>query len=245
MTIKSDWERDLKAEQWFSGVLDNYYYPEILQKFNNIEGYNRWEVERTNDMGWQQKGVDLFLIDNKRKGRYFIDEKAQLSWATINKTLPTFAFELGYKKDNIIKIGWLLDDKKKTDYYYLFRHIHGKAYERINSFIVDKVKVRHLKKYLNNLGLGPKFLSDIANKLMTGLDITKDLIEIQAKKTDNIKRYEFNKIQGKLKKCIRITVSPDLHECPVNLVIFIDWIAKEFKGNQPFKTRSISISTQD
>ena len=77
-------------------------------------------IERINDFAEQHNGVDLII--SKGDDRYIIDEKAQLDY--IDKTLPTFAFEITYLKGGQEILGWLFDKRKKTHKYFVITGIY-------------------------------------------------------------------------------------------------------------------------
>ncbi|WP_018478151.1 hypothetical protein [Pontibacter roseus] len=88
----------------------------ILQRFLDLK-YTQADIHfcRLHEPEFQQRGVDVVLLegDNLLK----VDEKAQLHY--LNKSLPTFAFELDYLKNGKLKEGWLFDPSKTTEAYAL------------------------------------------------------------------------------------------------------------------------------
>ncbi len=108
--LMSFFQRDLTKEKLLAPYLDAKY-AELNLSF-----------ERVDNLKLQKKGVDLIYNHNGKL--FFIDEKAQLDY--INKSLPTFIFELSYLKNGVEKMGWLLDKDKITTHYFLllaFTHL--------------------------------------------------------------------------------------------------------------------------
>lgn len=99
----SKFKSDLAQEDLLSRYLDTIYAKKKI------------EFKRITNLEKQLQGIDLIITVNERT--YLIDEKAQLHY--LNADLPTFTFELSYLKDTISKDGWLFDDSKLTNYYFL------------------------------------------------------------------------------------------------------------------------------
>lgn len=116
---KSTFGMDLWKEQVLGEFL-NSIYKKIGFKF-----------ERISDKKLQREGVDLYL-SLKNHENMIVDEKAQLSY--IDKTLNTFAFELGYYLNGKYKKGWLFDEDKKTQYYLLICNIKT---QKNNGYLKD------------------------------------------------------------------------------------------------------------
>ncbi len=158
-------EIDLELEKQFSNYLDCCIYPKIMKfKYKRIDYLSKGGKEK------QLKGVDL--IGNKNKN---IDEKAQLSY--IQKSLNTFAFELSFiNRSGVKTIGWLIDDKMETDYYFLGRNI------QVN---IDSIKSEHEIK---------KIRSEIISRIKNN-----EMIPFSSCYIDSLKRIklkeELNKIE--------------------------------------------------
>lgn len=104
----SKFQTDLNQERILSDYLDRIY------KSKNLS------FERNHDLNMQHRGVDVIFNINSKE--YLIDEKAQLHY--LNQDLPTFTFELSYlNKEGNINQGWLFDDQKFTQYYFLITGI--------------------------------------------------------------------------------------------------------------------------
>lgn len=99
----STFDRDLLKEQILSKFLDKAYA---------IEGL---KTERIIDLILQKRGVDIIL--KKDNTSITTDEKAQLSY--LNSSLPTFALEINYYRNNALLPGWLFDNNK-TNIAYAF-----------------------------------------------------------------------------------------------------------------------------
>ena len=95
----------------------------------------------------QLNGVDVEFIGTD--GRvYCVDEKAQLHY--LNKSLPTFAFELLSYQKGYDTVGWLCNDKLKTDLYMLiwpyavqddYQGITWEQFTKADCLLIQKRKV--------------------------------------------------------------------------------------------------------
>lgn len=136
----SHFKRDLHKEQQLGKFLDGVYQ-KLNLKFKRIE-----------DLNQQHRGIDLIYPKNKA---VFIDEKAQLDY--LNKTLPTFTFELSYLKNNEQKLGWLLDDSKLTTHYFLITGIFTQNKSDISkgfkTCTITSVNRKKLLIFLDSKGL--------------------------------------------------------------------------------------------
>jgi len=184
----SHFKRDLKKEQLLGEYLDTVYA--------NLD----LNFERVNDINLQHRGVDLIYPENDA---VFIDEKAQLDY--INKSLPTFTFELSYLKKNEQKLGWLLDETKQTTHYFLITGIYagnGKDLsEGFTSCIITSVNRKKLLNYLENKGLSKNRLLQYDADLRDFENPTnKNEIEELSPKTEGLLYF-----------------SPQLAEQPINL----------------------------
>lgn len=99
----STFDRDLSKEQILSKFLDKAY---------SIEGL---KTERIIDLILQKRGIDIILMQGEKE--ITADEKAQLSY--LNKSLPTFALEINYYRNQVLLPGWLFD-KNKINIAYAF-----------------------------------------------------------------------------------------------------------------------------
>ena len=103
--MKSQFGRDLLVEKEISEYLDNHFYSKI------VDGFKRYEDESA-----QNQGIDVHF-EWPTLGKILVDEKSNSSAKYINKFIPTFAFEI--KNTRSGNIGWLIDNKKLTEYYLL------------------------------------------------------------------------------------------------------------------------------
>jgi hypothetical protein len=107
MSSPSSFPNDIKREQILGAYLDEIYV-QLGMQFKKV-----FDKER------QNKGIDIIV--EKQGKQFLVDEKAQLDYT--NRSLCTFAFEIGFLKYGIQKKGWLFDDKKETTHYMLVTDI--------------------------------------------------------------------------------------------------------------------------
>lgn len=184
-------KNDHRTEQEVAKFLDKYFYPKIFQKF-----------ERIFDKKNQLLGKDIILEDSKL-GKIIVDEKAIGHY--INKNIPTFAFEISFFRENgELAQGWLFDDNKKTEFYFLI-WIQAKRDENISCddiinlelILIDRKKII---QFLKNQGL-TKITSDrIARRMIR----------------ENLEKSHF---KGKFLSCY-FNRTIHLPEKPVNIIIF-------------------------
>lgn len=143
----SNFYEDLQKEQILASYLDKIYC-EL-----------GFDFERVSDLNMQHQGVDIILYHQEKK--YYVDEKAQLDY--INATLPTFAFEISYLKNGNLRMGWLFDEEKRTEYYFLITAIYtnpeSDLKQGINSLNIVSVNRKKLIRYLNYKGINKDFIS--------------------------------------------------------------------------------------
>ncbi len=157
---KSNFDDDLSKESILGRFLDEYYL-EILSSSN-------YTIRRVGDISLQYKGVDLILSHGDKK--FYVDEKAQLDY--INKSLPTFAFEISYLKNQNWHLGWLLDDEKLTDIYFLISNIYTKQNSDLSSGL-SRIKIigiyrEKLQSFLNQKGLNKLYLLSLEKQIRAG-----------------------------------------------------------------------------
>lgn len=190
---------------------------EILGKYlDKIYDQFEYKLTRINDYNSQMLGIDL--IAEYKSIIYNIDEKAQLDY--LNSDLPTFTFEVSYYKDGLHKEGWLHDNKKLTQYYFLITNIHLKEKDVEYGFSgckITSVNKKKLIKFLDFKGLSKNRLNelDIAirnsnqkdNIILQELDSKKEgclfLTEHKAEKPLNLKLY--------LSNLVRIGVAKEIY----------------------------------
>ncbi|MUU77626.1 hypothetical protein [Winogradskyella endarachnes] len=135
----SNFKSDLAQEDLLSKYLDNIYANKKI------------EFRRIKKIDQQLLGIDVIMTVNNQS--YYIDEKAQLHYLNID--IPTFTFELSYLKNNNSKNGWLLDDSKLTQYYFLITGIilnnKKQKLTSINDIKSLKITTVNRKKLLTHL----------------------------------------------------------------------------------------------
>lgn len=194
--MKSHFKADLSKEKKLTPLLDHYYK-------NRLKHYG---FERISDLRLQKTGVDLVLTDFKNNTKYYVDEKAQLDY--VNESLPTFAFELFYRKNGKIKEGWFLDHSKKTHFYALVTSIFSDEEDTFTSCNITFVNREKLIAHLSQKGLTQKFLKEISmvHKEVHG---KMELEELHPKKEG----YLFFSTQNKTEK-------------PINLILKLEFLEK-------------------
>ena len=190
----SHYKRDLNKEQKLAVYLDTVY-----KKLN-------LKLTRITDLDQQHKGVDLVYIHNNTE--IYIDEKAQLDY--VNRSLPTFTFELSYLKNNTLKKGWLFDTNKQTHFYFLVTSIKAKnpkVYDYYDCKItsVDRTK---LIQFLERVKLGEQQLNNYEAAIRAG----------QNKET----KIEIKELHSKKEGCLFF--SPHLAEQPINLQLRLQFL---------------------
>ncbi len=197
----SNFASDLNTEHILTEYLDDLY----------VElGF---DVKRISNQEYQNKGIDVIIKHNGNS--YFIDEKAQLHY--LNKKLPTFAFELSYLKGKILKKGWLLDEKKETNYYFLITNIKLNNYKKvleskddIKSLQITSVNRLKLIKLLGRKGLDSENLEYLTYSIREDKAYGKHIINCMD-----------NKDEG------NIHFTEALSEQPINLVLKLDYLTRE------------------
>jgi hypothetical protein len=193
-------KNDLAQETILGTFLSNHY------------AKNNWNTTRIFEKEMQYKGVDVML---EKDGRHFlIDEKAQLHY--LNKDLPTFALEINYLKENVLKDGWLFDTNKLTEIYaFVFNIQVPNAITQLGSVADIKccdvvfVNKQKLLKELAILNLDYNTCADYSKTLRSNETI---------KKLSHYFTFNFQ-------------ISSHLAEKPVNLIVrkaFLQQIGKQF-----------------
>ncbi|WP_404328402.1 hypothetical protein [Mesobacillus maritimus] len=190
--MKSQYKGDKKTESVVADFLDQYFYPKL-----NIHRF-----QRITDLDQQHRGMDVVFTANNQP--YIVDEKAQLHY---NPPLPTFAFEVKYKKNGIWKPGWLFDQTKETQYYLL-------VWPKRDDVDLKELEVNNIKTTEVML-ISRKQLLDYLNN---SFQINEKTVELEA--TAIIHEKQFGKLH---------TIHPDsthyyfyterLAETPINIVI--------------------------
>ena len=196
----TNFDKDLSKEKILAQYLDTIY---ATLKYNG---------ERVSDMDLQFKGVDIIIYYKGKK--YAIDEKAQLHY--LNKDLPTFTFELSYlNKQKKLKKGWLFDEAKLTQFYFLVTGIYlnnGTTLSKPSD--IKKVKImsvnrRKLIEYLAKVNLTEEKLNQYDTYFRKSLLFGKN----------NIQELDEKK-QG------RLYFTAHLSEKPMNLQLKLAFLTK-------------------
>lgn len=197
----SKFAADLNTEQILTEYLDIIYTEIGLSTIRVFDSEN------------QNKGIDL-VIDHNHK-TYFVDEKSQLHY--LNQRLPTFAFELNYLKQDVLKKGWLFDKNKTTQFYFLVTEIILKNGKKTleSKYDVESIKI----------------LSVNRSKLLNLLDY-KSLNEQSLKKIIDDLRHEKDFGRHTLKHLDKrkegvVHFNESLAEQPMNLVLKLDFLIQE------------------
>ncbi len=134
-------KEDHSAETELALFMDKFLY----ERFPTGSAFS--SIRRVHDKEEQLNGVDVEFIGTD--GRvYCVDEKAQLHY--LNKSLPTFAFELLSYQKGYDTVGWLCNDKLKTDLYMLiwpyavqddYQGITWEQFTKADCLLIQKRKV--------------------------------------------------------------------------------------------------------
>ena len=201
--MQNKFEEDLENEKILGNYLDKIY--------SEIFDSTKFNVTRVRDYHKQNSGIDIVINHLKSSQKFYIDEKAQLDY--INQDLPTFAFETSYLKHGELKQGWLFDEDKITDYYFLITSILCNG-QGISSGI-KSVKIHSIDRM--------KFI-----QLLKGKGLTRSVIkryDNQIRKSEqngSIAIKELNHLsEGKFyySKAKKI-------ESPINLVMKLSYLTK-------------------
>lgn len=194
--MKSKFKTDLSKEKQLTPLLDHYYRKHLTH----------YRFERVSNLNKQLQGIDIILKDNRSKKQFFVDEKAQLDY--INESLPTFAFELFYHKNDAQKKGWLFDIAKKTQFYALVTSIYSDEKDVFTSCNITLVNRKKLISHLQQLGLNQNFLEQLVyvHKKLHGKLVLKEL-------NSKSEGYLFFSKKNKVEK-------------PVNLILKLDYLMR-------------------
>lgn len=198
----SNYFEDLNKEKILSRYLDKIY---------SKKGF---DFERINNINEQHQGIDIEIQHNNET--YYIDEKAQLDY--LNTSLPTFAFEISYIKQNTLKKGWLFDSKKKTTHYFLITGIHvsnDNIKNGVQKCIITSINREKLILHLHDLGL-------------TKVKLESYDTEIRQKKKPEYK----TSIPEIPIKYGNLFFSTQKAEKPINLVLKLDYLIKNGIGKR-------------
>ncbi len=219
--IQSQWSADIKGEGVVNQFLNDFLYSRTGRSFQTITDKNQ-----------QFRGVDTKMT--LFNGRVIsIDEKCQLN--RLNQTPTTQCLELGFYNDaGIYRNGWFA---KNTDTeYYLFTWIpkcraknkYNLTYDSIDevaAMLVSKKKLEdHLKKTFNIDKETLRF--PIAKMICNNHHEQK--INNSGKKTNYVYLLD-DKGNWIHKQRVRFTMSLDMNEKPINMVVFFSEYAKIYE----------------
>ena len=184
---------DSRGERALAVFLDQYFYSK--EQANRLLAY----AKRIYEKQLQIRGIDV-LLEDKRK----IDEKAQLYY--INRPVDSFAFEIDYydeEKESVVD-GWFVSQSNETDEYLLL-WIENARTTKINRLVsedfevvkADLIEKKHLKKYLEGIGI-------------TDCGLKKKAIEMR---DSDVTRVDFDE------NCHLTYSTSGFSERPINLVI--------------------------
>ena len=115
---------DNRVAEEIGKYLDTHFYPKFFSHPNRIED----SEEQLNGKDIVASSKDLGLTEA------IIDEKSASHY--VNKNLPTFAFEISFRRrDNLVVPGWFVDENKTTDYYLVIWPLANP--DRIQKFTFD------------------------------------------------------------------------------------------------------------
>ena len=193
--MKTNRGRDMRVERVIASFLDEYLYSQPI--FTNHT--------RTDDVALQMLGSDIKLtIPSLGISNVIVDEKAISTYYFLPKSIPTFALELSFKssRGEIIE-GWFTDTSKITEYYLLVW--------------VSATKYDFTKDDITWLEYALVKRSDIFKWLETQ-GLTKEKLR-EKDKYIRLTATQQGKIDADDKKDYYFYYSPQLGECPINLVI--------------------------
>lgn len=193
--MKTNRGRDMMVEREVAMFLDEHLYS------NSIFSKH----DRTDDHQSQLSGSDI-IISIPSKGIYdaIVDEKAMCNYYWMPKSLPTFALELSfYRNDEQIVEGWLTDPSKITEYYMCI-WLHATTYRFTKNDITwleyALVKRSDILQYLETQGYS---INELKNK---DAQIRATCVKQGPIDKSKDKEYYF-------------FFSPQLGERPINIVI--------------------------
>lgn len=160
--VHSRRDEDMSAEAQLACFMDKYLY----SNFPNNEAFDN--IRRIDDKREQLNGIDVEFIGKDGK-HYCVDEKAQLYY--LNQDLPTFAFEILFKRNGYDTTGWLCNDSLKTDLYMLIwpfatqdtpKGITWDKFTKADCLLIQK---KRLLKMLSDKGLSIEEMLDGARRI--------------------------------------------------------------------------------
>ena len=233
MSAVSSYELDFQQEQIIGKFLDDYY----------ARNYPSRSFERITARDLQYKGVDLF-ISSRSGTKVSIDEKSMLHY--INQKKDTFCFELSYLKGNTQRYGWLFDNNKLTEYYFLITSIFLK--DNISPLnLNNKIRLRdhhEIKSCLLTMVNRRILIENLSECLITnpsdyfmlrdmkGKQITEDVCNILSNRARENSRGNKFRSFFPVNQDMTLCLSGQLNERAVNLLINLDYLKKLNKCGQ-------------
>ena len=160
--VESRRNEDLSAEAQLAYFMDKYLYADFPTR-NAFAS-----IRRIYDKEEQLHRVDVEFVGTDGKV-FYVDEKAQLYY--LNQDLPTFAFELLFKRGAYDTTGWLCNSTLKTDFYMLIwpsatqntcKGIRWEQFTRADCLLIQKSKIL---KMLASKGLTVERLQEDARSI--------------------------------------------------------------------------------
>lgn len=202
--MQSSFKDDLRNEQILGSYLDKIY--------SEIFDSKEIEIIRISDYDKQNSGIDLTIHHIKSSRIFNVDEKAQLDY--INSDLPTFAFETSYLKQGEFRQGWLFDDSKVTNYYFLVTAIYTSKGQDLSNGIksvkIHSVNRLKLKQLLEDKGLTQRVVERHDNEIRKGNQ--SGVIEIEELNHKSEGGFYYSKTNK--------------NESPINLVMNLSYLVK-------------------
>lgn len=201
MAKSSTFTDDLRVEREISNFLDKYFY----------EIYFNGRYKRINDINLQHQGIDIQIQSKFDNSIINIDEKFASHY--VNFDLKTFAFEMTYVMEDMVKEGWTFGEKyTNTEYYNIgyvtANNIKSKEWKKITKRNIEKIELLIISKEKIQSYLYKR------NKLLT----SKDYLELSKKIRDKMTKekksfFSSNNILWYL------TPEDILSETPLNILI--------------------------
>lgn len=215
--LKSNRKTDTQIEKVLAKHFDLFY------RINNLN------FERTEDYERQRSGEDL-LIHTKMRD-VIVDEKCATKYW--DRNLWTFSFELssnfcdkrtGEAKEERYD-GWFVNENNKTDFYNI-SYVRANSFEKLKAGAIDSLECIVISKAM----LKKYILRQIRQTLVTEdiKDIEKEFIK--RKNAGEIKRSEkTGRYQWLLCEGMKVVMSDNLAECPINIIVTKDILASVCK----------------
>jgi len=222
MKIETERLADTKGEKEVNKFLSDFFYSRIGVLYEIVTDKNQ-----------QIKGTDTKISFNNKT--ISIDEKCQLD--SLNQKISTQCLELGsFMKDNRYRNGWII--RENDTEYYLFTWIpicktNSKynltcdSIQVMNAMLVSKKKLeQHLK---DSFGADKTSLHLQAVRMLCG-ERHEQKVNKKGKRVNYLyfEDTDGNQIQ---KQQARITMSIDIKEKPINLVVFLEEYEKIYEDH--------------